>query len=169
MFRWSKSKYWHCFASAIWYKYKELFKGLKELSSSLVDFFSSLSGCKLLNQCAHIFKNSLYTSKRFDSNLEKYFNENFYQVINIANSTESFVYFSFEKSLNFLINKHDSFSHFIKPEMPENFYINSFFSPLNSNSPNTIYINLYIDDFQLANPLLIKKSLKIALLVYILE
>ena len=58
------------------------FKGLKELSSSLVDFFASLSDCEQLGQYAQIFKNSIYTSDRFDSNLEKYFNVNFPQVIN---------------------------------------------------------------------------------------
>ena len=53
------------------------FKGLMEI------YF-----CDILTEYAHIFKNSINSSNRFDSNLERYFDTNFSQVINNADSSE---------------------------------------------------------------------------------
>ena len=44
--------------------------------------------CDILTEYAYIFKNSINSSNRFDSNLERYFDTNFSQVINNADSSE---------------------------------------------------------------------------------
>ena len=124
-------------------KYNIPFISIKKLSGSLIKYFSELSSENLLSNSLTFNLNlCINSTERFDQYLSKYFDIIEPEVINILNSDKNFVMFSFKKSIQFLIQKFQSFDQIL------------------SNSDSIIYINIFVDDFQVANPLLRKKSLK---------
>ena len=136
------------------------FKAMQELSTKLVRFIHSLSSSGSLNdELVHSFLHSLNSQDNFDRSLEKHFNANFPEVINIRGSNDSFVCFPFKPALDFLLSKFSNFNQILSNSSnSEN--QKSFFSSSSATDVDTVYINLYVDDFQLANPLLKKRSLK---------
>ena len=136
------------------------FKALKGLSNNLISFFTGLSTSGALSQdLVYSFHSSINSSDKFDECLEKYYKATFPEVIEIASTSFSFVCFPFRSVLDNLLMNFKNFDQILlKPGTSSN--INSFFSSETYIEPNTIYLNFYVDDFQLANPLLSKKSLK---------
>ena len=132
------------------------FSSMQSLSASLIDYFykNFASSSDFNNNLAHSLHNSIFSAEKFDSVLEKKFKAVFPEVINIRGSNFTFVYFQFKKCFDFLLSKFSSFSEVIKSA--KNSTIDSFLSSTQASSAETIYLNIFFDDFQLANPLLKK-------------
>ena len=137
------------------------FKSIQQLSSSLVTYFFDLYSNGLLNEdLKYNLLHVINSSDQFDNALIDMFDAIFPHQITIENTNYSFVCFPFKKTLDYLLKKFDSFAEITKPDTLNPNNICSFFTASPSIESNTIYINLYLDDFQLANPLLRKSSLK---------
>ena len=136
------------------------FKALKSLSGNIVQLFEGLFNQNRLTP--DIFNELKYCTTNqdiFDKYLVKYFHAIYPDTINIAGTdNKNFMYFPFKETLLSGIRKFSSFSEICGNESNES--IKSFFSAPQNRPNETIYIEIYCDDFQLANPLLSKKSLK---------
>ena len=136
------------------------FKALKGISSNLINFFSEISSQNLLSEdLVYTLQSSINTSEKFDLCLEEQLNAVFPEVVNISNSYESFTIFKLKPAIFYLLSQVKSFDQ-ITLSSVRNDCISSYFSSNSPVDPQTIYLNLYVDDFQLANPLLRKQSLR---------
>ena len=141
-------------------KYDVPFKTIKGLSESLIEYFFKLSRENhFSDDLQYNLMHVLSSSDNLDNFLTREFDTVFPEVINVANTEHSFAYFDFKKSLDNLITKFSSFDKICYSNRPPSSNISSFFSTDNFQ-PNTIFLNFFVDDFQLSNPLLSKKSLK---------
>ena len=140
-------------------KYNIPFKALQSLSSSLINFFSDLND---KGQCSeelvYSLKQSVSSSGSFDYNLETCFNAVFPEIIDIFGSDCFFGYMPLKKSIFYLVSKFMSFKKFTISSSSETDSINSFFTSKFPKKVNCIYINVFVDDFQQAKPLLRKKT-----------
>ena len=93
-----------------------------------------------------------------DYHLEHYLNANFPDIISIRNSNNSFAYIPIEKTIYNYLQNFDSLDCFLFDGQRKSI-LESFFDSESCNSINTLYINVFVDDFQLSNPLLSKKAL----------
>ena len=136
------------------------FDAMKSLSTSLINYFFEISAENLMSSdLHHNLLNSINSSDNFDYHIKKNFNVVYPEIVDIRNTQFSFVYFSFKKCFEFLLSKLSSFSQIYVPQS-SNRQISSFLTSEEARDRDTIYLNMFIDDFQLANPLLKKKSLK---------
>ena len=135
------------------------FKNLKSVVDSVLDIISAadLEGLPLNETLAEL-KNSISSSERFDGYIEEKFNGIYPEMVSIANSDKEFASISFEKSLKKQLSYFDSPSDFSSLGDQNSSEITSFFDSESCHRQNCIYISLFMDDFQLANPLLSKKA-----------
>ena len=140
-------------------KFSIPFKALRCLSLKSIEFFDSLNSQNLFSRdIIHEMKFSINSPENFDNYLSKNFNAVFPETVNIANTDFNFIYFPFKQKITAAISKYDCFEDICGREISN--HIRSFFSSFSNIHDNTVYIEIYIDDFQLANPLLKKKSQK---------
>ena len=145
-------------------KYNIPFECLKNLTQSILSLVSTVKDNNCLDDSLlHNFNTIVSSTDRFDQFLGKYFDLNSPEVINIGNTGESFILFSLKKSLQFLLSKFEAPDQILfntHITQCENTSYKSFFDSETSLESDTIYLNIFVDDFQVANPLLKKKSLK---------
>ena len=103
------------------------FKTIQEISSAFISFFNQLSSNNLLSEdLIHSLYNSVSSSDRFDTCLERYFNASFPEIIQIQDSEDNFVVFDFKKALEHLVSQHNSFSEILLSETVRSETITSF-------------------------------------------
>lgn len=138
------------------------FSSIKALSESHINLVVELlSDTEIENPryLAEYLKSVVNSSERVDSELFDCFPYFFPKVIKIEPQRKEFVYLSLKKSIKSLVKNFESFDDFLyHPSQPCPAY-ESFFSGTHPKQPETIYISVFSDDFQLANPLLSRKSL----------
>ena len=135
------------------------FTALKYISANIVKLFEGLHYQNHLTpEIFYEMKYCTSNSDNFDKCLIRYFGAIFPETINIAGTEENnFMYFPFRETLLNGIKHFSSFNEICGNESTK--CIKSFFSIPQNRPDDIIYIEIYCDDFQLANPLLSKKSL----------
>ena len=140
------------------------FKAIKNILDGFLDLFdeignSSLNRDDFIADCKHCLLNS----DNLDYQINDHFDSIYPVEIFIGTTKKSFVYFNLKESIERLVSEFDSFEEFLTEdnnvESNEILYRN-FFDSGNPKEKDTIYLNVFCDDFQLANPLLATKSLK---------
>ena len=81
-------------------------------------------------------------------------------MISIRDSSESIAYIPIEKTIKTYLDSVNDITQFIYKGEKDEDYISSHFDSEYCQSKNPFFINVFIDDFQLSNPLLSKKALK---------
>ena len=147
------------------FKYNVPFECIKNMSQSFLSLISELKNNNHLeDSLIHNFNTIVSSTDRFDQFLDKYFEFDPPEIINIRDTGKSFIIFSFKKSLQFLLSKIKVPSNILYTPptvlQEENKNFKSFFDSEGIIDSETIYLNFFIDDFQAANPLLSKKSLQ---------
>ena len=138
------------------------FEALRSISRKSLDFFEKLQHDNAFTpETIHEMKYTVSSQDNFDKSLIKNFDAIFPETVYIngieKNKKNNFVFFPFKKSLLNAIKNFSNFREIIGKEVSDS--IDSFFSaPECSIENDTIYVAIYVDDFQLANPFLSKKS-----------
>ena len=133
------------------------FSQMKALVDSLIDLFSCLNGQDLpMDYLLSLLKQSISSQESYDQQIENRFDGVYPDIVDIGSSGESFAIIPLRKSLNLKLN------HYKEPDEisitgEKEDKISSYFGGDNCLE-NSIYLNFFIDDFQLANPLLSKKA-----------
>ena len=136
------------------------FKHIKNLSASLIKYFSSLFHentftADLEHQMLHL----IHDQEIFNSYIESDFNAVFHEMVNISDSNDFFAYIPLHKSLFKIIAFFSSFDEIFNCSL--NLEDNLVSMPCVASIVNNfVNINIFIDDFQLCNPLMSKKSQK---------
>ena len=130
------------------------FKSVKLIADNLIDFFYDIQESGLpKEELFASLKNSTSSQDSFDHQIQTKFGGVFPESISIASSGDSFVVIPMKESLKVKLSFFNSINQLIlKPSVSPR--ITSFFDSEFDILPNTVYLNIFIDDFQLANPLL---------------
>ena len=138
---------------------KMAFKSMKILIDAI---FKIILDCKSegisLDNAIFFFRDALSSQNRLDFLLEQYLNANFPHLIEISGTKKSFSYIPIEKTLKHICSTHNLDSN--KVFESDQHYLKSFYDGSTEKKSNYIQLNIFIDDFQIANPLLKKKSTK---------
>ena len=133
------------------------FKALQGFLNSLLDLYSKLLIEKVpLETVFLLTKDAVSSSNRFDYLLETHLDANFPILVNIPSTSLEFSYIPLEKSLVQVLTKYQD--QILSPQQIHNDNFSCFFDGNLPKESNTLYLNLFFDDFQIANPLLKKKS-----------
>ena len=136
------------------------FKHVKQLSGSLIKFFSSLvQEDNFTSDLQHQMLHLIHNQDIFNDYIESNFKAVFHEMVTISGSDDFFSYIPFEKSFFKIIPLFSSFEEIFS----SNFLNSDILSSMPSDSSigeNLIHINIFIDDFQLCNPLMSKKNQK---------
>lgn len=136
-------------------RYNIPFNCLSSLTTNVINLFESLQESdQVTNDFLYASKQSISSSDTFDFNLESKFGAVFPEIIDIYGSEEFFGYVPIKKSINFLLKKFDAFSKFtVQHHNNPSEKITSFFTTPYPRKNDCIYLNIFLDDFQLAKPL----------------
>ena len=134
------------------------FQHIKNISSALINYFSNLSrdnafSSDLEYQLQHVIRNPDIFNRYIESN----FGAVFHKMINISNSNDFFAFMPFKKSIYKLLSLFSSFDEIFTGTANTDQFLYSM-PHEQVDDENIIHINIFIDDFQLCNPLLAKKS-----------
>ena len=136
------------------------FQHIQNLSSALISFFGNVfRNNSFTGELEYELQHIIRTPEIFNRFIEANFGAIFHKIINIANTDEFFAYMPFKKSFFKLASQFSNFDELLLGSFnTENLL---FSMPFNQEyDENIIGINIFIDDFQLCNPLLSKKSQK---------
>ena len=134
------------------------FQHIQNISSSLINFFASISReNSFSNDLEYQLNHLIATPEIFNQYIESNFVAVFHKMVNISGTDDSFAFFPFKKSFFKLLEQFASFNEVFSNSLnTDDFFISM--PTLTRESDNIIHINIFIDDFQLCNPLLSKKS-----------
>ena len=136
------------------FKKNASFQMLSSLGTEFIKFFCNESNSQL---CCHL-KDILKSQESLDFYLEKYLEAVYPEAIDIRNSHDFFAYIPLEKTLRKYLNSFLKIDHFLFNGSKKNILC-SFFDSSLCNLKDTIFLNIFVDDFQISNPLLSKKAL----------
>ena len=133
------------------------FSTLSKFSKNLIGLFVNNDN----EEFCSILYNILKSSESFDQHLELFFAPCFPQSIDIFDSSSSFCFFDIKKTLLNLIKNQITFNiegNDILQESVNRNNIESFFNVYPLDNEKTIYVSLFVDDFNISNQLLSKKT-----------
>ena len=130
---------------------------IQNLSQSLISFFGAVSDNNSLTTDLRYNLNYLIRNPDiFNRHIEDRFGAVFHKMINISQSSDFFAFMPFKKSLFKLLENFSDPNELFRQEVGMNNVIS--YPCSEAGEINSILINIFIDDFQLCNPLLSKKA-----------
>ena len=134
------------------------FKSLKAISDSLIDFFYDIHDQDIpKDELFPALKQSISSQDAFDLEIKNRFGGIYPEMVTIGQTGMSFSVIPLKETIEKNLALFESPRDLILSE-PKNDTVFSFFDSDACNHHNTIFLNVFIDDFQLANPLLSKKA-----------
>ena len=133
------------------------FQHLQGISKSMITFFRNVSRTNGFSDDLELeLQHLIRTQESFNGYIQNNFRALFHEMINISNTDQSFAFFPFKKSLFKLLSLYSSFDELFTGSSNTEDSLTSM--PCTADGDNSIMINIFIDDFQLCNPLLSKQT-----------